>query len=253
MFISRHLGFNVKWDNLKQRLQFIDNYFTSSEKKVLFYVIFIACLGLAISLYGFAPKDTQDLTLDQMGEYSPVYDINEVKYEQLLNIRGVGPSTANAILSYQKEYGFTDVNDLNNIAGIGERRFQNLSKHFSVRTPDFVGTQFIASENPTSVGTQFIASENPASVGTQFIASEPPLIATNTTSKKPAPTEKININTATADELVKLKGIGPVKAQAIIDYRKAHGKFTKIDDIMKVKGIGPKTFENIKDYISIGS
>lgn len=61
---------------------------------------------------------------------------------------------------------------------------------------------------------------------------------------------KININTATMQELHSLKGIGHTKAVAIMEYRKKH-PLKKIEDIMKVKGIGVKTFEKIKDEIEV--
>jgi len=63
--------------------------------------------------------------------------------------------------------------------------------------------------------------------------------------------ELININTATLEELDTLPGIGPVKAQAIIDYRDANGPFAIIEDIMNVSGIGQATFDNIKDFITV--
>ena len=55
--------------------------------------------------------------------------------------------------------------------------------------------------------------------------------------------QKININTATAAELQLLNGIGAAKAQAIVEYREANGKFTSLEDLTKVKGIGPKLIE----------
>ena len=63
--------------------------------------------------------------------------------------------------------------------------------------------------------------------------------------------EKINLNTATLEELMTLDRIGPKYAQRIIDYRETNGPFEQIEDIMKVKGIGPKTFEANKDKITV--
>lgn len=61
----------------------------------------------------------------------------------------------------------------------------------------------------------------------------------------------ININTADAETLTTLNGIGPRKAQKIIDYRSSNGNFTSINEIMNVSGIGEKTFEKIKNNITV--
>ncbi len=62
---------------------------------------------------------------------------------------------------------------------------------------------------------------------------------------------KVNINTATAEELSTLVGIGEMKAESIIEFRGNHGHFTKIEDLKNVKGIGDKIFEKIKDQITV--
>lgn len=64
----------------------------------------------------------------------------------------------------------------------------------------------------------------------------------------------VNINTADAETIAaSLQGIGPVKAQAIVEYRREYGLFQVPDDIMKVTGIGPATFELLKQYLSVGA
>ena len=74
----------------------------------------------------------------------------------------------------------------------------------------------------------------------------------NTESQTQKQNGKININTATAEQLSDgLDGIGTVMSQRIISYREDNGKFKSIDEIKNVSGIGDKTFEKIKDQITV--
>lgn len=67
----------------------------------------------------------------------------------------------------------------------------------------------------------------------------------------PAQNAKVNINTATAEELKTLSGIGDKRAADIISYRESHGNFKSIEDIMQVPGIKNAAFEKIKDDITV--
>lgn len=62
----------------------------------------------------------------------------------------------------------------------------------------------------------------------------------------------INLNTATAEELQSIKGIGPVTAQRIIDHRTAIGGYTSVDQLLDVKGIGSKTSETMRGPVTVG-
>ena len=62
----------------------------------------------------------------------------------------------------------------------------------------------------------------------------------------------ININTASAEQLTALNGIGEAKAAPIIEHRKAHGPFKSVDQLVEVKGIGLKLVEKNRDMMTVG-
>jgi len=70
-------------------------------------------------------------------------------------------------------------------------------------------------------------------------------------SKKEQPVGIVNINYASEEELMKLKGIGPVLAERIIQYRIKHGNFKSVGELIKIKGIGPKTLEKLRPYVTV--
>lgn len=71
-----------------------------------------------------------------------------------------------------------------------------------------------------------------------------PSVNTNQSTKV-----EVNINTGDKSEIEKLPGIGPSKADAILQYRETNGEFKTVDDLKKVKGFGDKTVESLKDFI----
>jgi competence protein ComEA len=70
-------------------------------------------------------------------------------------------------------------------------------------------------------------------------------------TSKATTTSPVNINTATADQLDSLPGIGAKMATRIIDYRQKNGGFKKLEDLMNVQGIGEKNFLKLKPYITL--
>jgi len=78
-----------------------------------------------------------------------------------------------------------------------------------------------------------------------FAAEKPAKVAL----EKPVLTGKININSATVEQLEMLPRIGTKTAQSIIEYRTQNGPFKRVEDLTNVKGIGEKTLEELKSYI----
>ncbi|AVP85863.1 ComEA family DNA-binding protein [Aeromonas hydrophila] len=82
-------------------------------------------------------------------------------------------------------------------------------------------------------------------------AADKPVAKPATTVTAAKESGKVNLNTASINELTALKGIGEKKAQAIVDYREKQGKFTTVDQLADVSGIGPATLEANRDMIIV--
>jgi competence protein ComEA len=65
------------------------------------------------------------------------------------------------------------------------------------------------------------------------------------------PSGPVNLNTASAEELEKLPGVGPATAQAIITWRREHGGFRSVQDLLEVRGIGPAKLDSLRDQVTV--
>lgn len=148
-------------------------------------------------------------------------NLNTADAAALEALPGIGPATAKAIIAARP---IKSIDELDKIRGLGKNRMDALRN--LVTTGD----------EPAPAATK----SAPARTAAKSSA------ATKATPKTPAG-EKIDINTAAKEDLDALPGIGPVKAQAIIDAR----PFKTIEDIMKVKGIKEGEFSKIRDLITV--
>lgn len=69
---------------------------------------------------------------------------------------------------------------------------------------------------------------------------------------KPAPDAKVNLNTATVEQLTALPGVGPKLAARIVEYRQKSGSFRSPQELMNVRGIGEKNFQKIEAWLTVG-
>ncbi|MCS7190075.1 MAG: helix-hairpin-helix domain-containing protein [Fimbriimonadales bacterium] len=83
------------------------------------------------------------------------------------------------------------------------------------------------------------------------VAATPSTTARPERAAKPAVQFPIDLNTATAEQLEAIPGIGPVLAQRIVDHRRLHGKFQSVDDLLQVHGIGQKRLESMRPYVTV--
>jgi competence protein ComEA len=192
-------------------------------------------------------------------------DLNTASEKELESLKGVGPATAKKIIAGRP---YSSVGDLSK-AGVPEKTIEGLKPFVTVGKP--AAASPVPAEKKTatppapskaaaapSAAPKAVAPEvqsKPAASSAPSAAPSPsavapqkaPAKASSPAPAKLAPGQKVNINTATKDQLDALPEIGPVKAQAIIDGR----PYKKTEDIMKVKGIKEGTFSKIKDFITV--
>ncbi|HET6611948.1 MAG TPA: ComEA family DNA-binding protein [Kofleriaceae bacterium] len=99
---------------------------------------------------------------------------------------------------------------------------------------------------PVPVVTQALATT--AARDCAAVPGSPPRAARKPPSRASA---RIDLNTATVADLVALPGIGPVKAERIVAWRKRHGRFRRVIDLRRVKGFGKKTVRRLRPYLTV--
>lgn len=194
-------------------------FFSPDEQRILLAVAAFLILGSALQLTGYQtaaqPSALSDSLLVSLKEDKAlVVDIRTATKAELMALSGIGDKRADDIISYRKQHPFRNVNELMHVSGIGIKTYERCYPYL------LVFGDSLATAPPSS-----------------------PSLTAKTPSSKAKLQSPVNINTANLTELCSLSGIGPVKAQAIIDYRKEHGPFQTPEDLIKVKGIGQKTLE----------
>lgn len=154
-------------------------------------------------------------------------NLNKADAATLTTVPSIGEKMAGDIIAWREANGpFKSVDQLRgNIKGVGEKKFAKMRP-------------YLTTEGGISTGSA------PGEKGKSGKKSK--------SSGGGAPAEgSIDINSATADQLDAVPGIGPVMAEAIVAYREENGKFASVEDLQgKVKGVGEKTLEKISPYLT---
>jgi competence protein ComEA len=177
--------------------------------------LLLGLMGLSL-VFGVLPASAQA----QKG----LIDLNTATQKDLESIKGIGPANARKIIAGRP---YQSVEDLKK-AGIPEKTIESMKPHVTVGS----------APPPATPAVETRSAALPETTKTPAKASAPGRLA---------PGQKVNLNTATKEQLEALPGIGPTKAKAIIEGR----PYKTTEDVMKVKGIKKGTFNKIKDNIAV--
>ena len=220
-----------------------------NNKKIIISVVLIVILIISFVIYTVNNKDKKELNLNyfvleeeniiennnQMNENQQNIDTADEKVEEIA-IHIVGEVKNEGIIYLEKG---ARIIDAINEAG-GETKEADLSQiNLAYVLEDGVK---IYIPNKKEKITEYIIESN----GNNVIQE-----GNKTSNTEKGDSDKVNINTATKEELDSLPGIGLSTAQKIIDYREENGLFKKIEDIQNVKGIGDSKYSDVKDKITV--
>jgi competence protein ComEA len=181
-------------------------------------------------------------------------DVNSADVQTLETLPGIGSTLANRIVEGRP---YHSIDDLSKVKGLSKSKIDAIQDQIKFGTTTTKKSTAKSSKKTTTpetsatdTGAPTSKSSSKSTTATESSGSKT-VSPTGSSSGKLAPGQTVNINTATAEELDALPGIGPSKAQAIIDYRNEHGRFNSIEDIQNVKGIKGGEFSKIKDSIRV--
>ncbi len=197
---------------------------TRKSKVIIIVLVSVLVVGILILVVNNLMQTSQKgkelqaglvITEGKNEEFKKV-NINKADIETLIKLPGIGPVKAKSIIDYRENIGkFESINEITKVKGIGKATLVKLLPYLEI-----IGDSAEVKSSLSSEGGKAITS-------------------------------KININTASLNELTLLPGIGEKKAQAIIKYREEVGDFKRKDEIKNVKGIGDSIYKKIKRKIKV--
>ena len=246
-----------------------------SQGSILRYALALATAGL-VAMAGTTTalaKHSSSQTTSSATEATSRVDVNNADLKTLETLPGVSPTLAKKIVSGRP---YHKLSDLAQVKGMGQKKANALKGHVTFGSASGATTSRSTKRTHAKASSSSTGRTHAKAGSSSTGLSATPSAGTSTTpsptgissssepterssSSEPsassgnlAPGQTVDINTASAQELDKLPGIGPSKAQAIVDYRNEHGDFKSVEDIKNVQGIKEGTFSKIKDYITVG-
>lgn len=240
------------------------DFFDDTKTKIIIIIILITLNIVSISLQTYNVINKSNI------EYKTENIVKEPENKEDNKDESINEESNNTIYvdikGAVKSPGVYEVNndskviDIINLAGglnkNASTKYINLSKKLNNESVIYIYTNneintFIKEQNKEPLTECKCETENIKSC----IDNKSSIIEkgqdTITNQDKKEDNSKININTASKDQLTSLTGIGDAKANAIIDYRNKNGNFKAIEEIKNVSGISDSLYEKIKDNITI--
>lgn len=245
------------------------NFFDSMKGKVIWegmkLILLLSCLGLIIYFNLFFKQE--EIVKEGPSEFISETEVVESKAAEgvempkaetvkLINVDLKGAVKKEGVYTVQEGSTVNDIIKLSGgIKSNGTLKNINLSKRLEDEMVIYVYTNYELSKAnaPKEVSSECVVKEVyiDSCRGESVIKNDNQGSEKKDDNKASESNGKVNINTATLEQLMQINGIGEAKAKTIIEYRTQNGNFSKIEDLMNVKGIGEALYQKVKDSITV--